>query len=37
MFTCQIGGDKVFFLVEISYSGFGGFLHNYLKKKKEKN
>jgi len=26
---CQVGGDKVFLLVQISYSGFGGFLHNY--------
>lgn len=33
---CQVGGDKVFLLVQISYSGFGGFLHDYLKKEEEK-
>lgn len=32
MLTCQVGGDKVFLLVQISYSGFGRFLHNYLQK-----
>lgn len=31
MFTCQVGGNKVFLLVQISYSGFWGFLHDYLK------
>lgn len=30
---CQVGGDKVFLLVQISYSGFGGFLHDYLNKR----
>lgn len=36
MLTRQIRGDKVFLLVEISYSGFGGFFHNYLYTKKKK-
>jgi len=26
---CKVRGDKVFLLVQISYSCFGGFLHNY--------
>lgn len=36
MFTRQVRGDKVLLLVQISYSGFGCFLHNYLKVRKKK-
>lgn len=36
MFTRQVRGDKVLLLVQISYSGFGCFLHNYLKVRKIK-